>query len=148
MGVKIFGITITAVVAAVTITALIIAGSPATEREHRFDDQRLSDLRQIAAAVDFYYSKTGRLPASLKDLVKPEVARLYYIRSTTDPQTSKSYEYSPIGKSGYKLCANFIYSNIEEIRRNISEDKKAWAHPAGYKCFDLNAPPSKASGNQ
>jgi hypothetical protein len=146
MGVKIFGFIVTLMVAAVTIAGLIIVGSPVKERERRFDEQRIIDLRQIAAAVDLYYSKMGYLPASLNELVKANVARLYYIRSIKDPETSTPYTYNPIGNSRYQLCATFSYTNIETsaARRSLYIENRGWEHPAGYHCFDLLSPPTKA----
>lgn len=142
MGIKIFGFFVTLMVAVVTIAALITVGLPGTERGRRFDEQRVSDLRQIAAAVDLYYSKNGHLPTSLNDLVKPEVARLYYIRSIVDPETSQPYDFLTKNKSEYQLCAKFNYSNIEKLS---TQDKKVWEHSEGYKCFDLLSPPSKTN---
>lgn len=152
MGVKIYGIIVTLLVASATIAGLIIIGSPLTERERRFDDQRVNDLQQISSAIDLFYTKTGHLPRSLNELVKPEVARLYNLSSTIDPKTSITYEYSTTTESSYKLCANFTQANTETsgtqrrtLLRNHYPDNNAWEHPAGHKCIELFAPPLKAN---
>ena len=152
MVVKFFGLIVTLMVAAVIITGLVITGSPLTERERRFDEQRASNLQEISAAVDLFYSRTGHLPTALNELTKPDVARLYYIRSLTDPETSSPYEYSITGKSTYKLCATFTHANNEkssenkpQIKRFSNPDEKVWEHPAGKKCFDLLSPPPKTN---
>lgn len=140
MGVKFFGSIVVIMVVTVIIVGLIIAGSPAEERARRFDDEREYDLQQISAAVDLYVSKTGRLPSSLNDLVKPEVARLYNIPSITDPETSAPYEYSTTSNTAYQLCAKFSRATKETIYPN----NRAWEHPAGNKCFELLSSPPKS----
>jgi type II secretory pathway pseudopilin PulG len=153
MGIKIFGTLVVLMVTTVIIAGLIIAGSPATERAHRFDDQRVSDLQQISSAVDLYVSKTGRLPSSLNELTNPEVARLYNLNSTTDPETFTPYEYSTTSKTTYKLCAKFTFANIEKPSTNTRglithsyNYSKAWGHSAGKKCFDLLSTPPLENG--
>jgi hypothetical protein len=155
MGVKFFGVIVTLMVTTVIIIGLIITGSPLKERERRFDEQRTSNLQEISAAVDHFYSRTGHLPTTLNELTKPDVARLYYIRSLTDPESSTPYEYSITGKSTYKLCATFTHANNEkssenklQIQRFSYPDQKVWEHPAGKKCFDLLSPPPKPEGKK
>lgn len=150
MGSKIFAIIVTLMVAAVTITGLIILGSPLTERERRFDNQRVSDLRSISSAVDLYFTRTGHLPTTIDDLLKPDIARLYDIASTTDPETSAPYEYSVMSKTTYKLCATFTHADNTkptEMSRDLSgyfyRNNRAWEHPAGHKCFDILTPQPK-----
>lgn len=147
MGSKIFAIMVTLMVAVVTITGLIILGSPLTERERRFDNQRVSDLRSISSSIDLYFTRTGHLPTTINDLLKPDIARLYDVAAITDPETSTPYEYAVTGKSSYKLCATFTRAdNIKssQMTRDMSgysyQNNRAWEHPAGHKCFDLLAP--------
>lgn len=150
MGVKFFAIIVTLMVAIVTITGLILIGSPLTERERRFDERRVNNLSEISSAVDQYFIKTGHLPSALNEFLKPEVARLYYIGSITDPETSIPYEYSITGKSSYKLCATFTLANDKkssattlQSKRFSTRENNVWEHPAGKKCFDLLTPPIK-----
>ncbi len=149
-GAKLFGGAAVLMVAAAIVAGLFIAGAPSTQREMRFDDQRVSDLQQIASAVDLHTANTGTLPASLDELVRQETARLYYVRSITDPETGAAYEYTATGPMSYSLCATFTQSSEElpkGVNRPVMMDPYAqvWEHPAGYHCFDLVAPP-KAVG--
>lgn len=150
MGVKFFALVVTLMVTLVTITGLILIGSPLTERERRFDERRVNNLSEISSAVDQYFSKTDHLPTSLNEFLKPEVARLYYIGSITDPQTSTPYEYSITGKSSYRLCATFnLANNKTSSASNLqtsTRENNVWEHPAGKKCFDLISPPSNQRG--
>jgi len=144
MGAKLVAIIVTLMVAAVTFTGLFILGSPLSERERRFDNQRVNDLRALSSAVDAYFTRTGHLPAALDDLAKPDIARLYNIGATNDPETSIPYEYAVIGKASYKLCATFTHADnlkSSSVRRDISDyayqSNKAWEHAAGHQCFNL-----------
>jgi hypothetical protein len=134
----------------VIVIGLMIVGSPISERERRFDAQRVGHLRDISSAVDLYYKRTGKLPSSLNDLLKPEIARLYYINSIKDPESSKTYEYVVTGKSTYRLCAVFTQASKNWDQKNKSyaprysyDDDRAWEHPVGKKCFDLLLQPDK-----
>lgn len=146
-GAKLFAVIVCVMVASATVAGLFIAGSPGTERERRFDDQRVSDLQQIASAVDMHAANTGKLPSSLDDLVKPENARLYYVRAITDPETSAPYEYVVTGDSSYQLCATFTHSSDDTSGKNMARPvmmdpyAKIWEHPIGAHCFALVAPP-------
>jgi hypothetical protein len=135
-GIKLFAIIVLLMVGAVIITTLLMVGSPLTVRERRFDDQRLSDLKGIASAIDQYVVNTGRLPFSLDQLTKPEAVRLYYLRSITDPVTLKPYLYTPSEGNAFKLCASFTHASDEKPDATPLTDKM-WIHPAGSKCFDL-----------
>ncbi|MDQ2995078.1 MAG: hypothetical protein M3R00_09115 [Pseudomonadota bacterium] len=138
MGAKFFGSIATAMVIAVIIAGLILAGSPAKERERRFDTQRVNDIAQIASAIDMYISKNDQLPASLVELTKPEVARLYSINSIKDPKTAVEYQYATTGKTSYQLCATFEQPSVAKSRAMYG-DNRGWEHPVGYKCFKLEA---------
>jgi len=150
VSIKIFGTLVTLMVITVIVIGLMIVGSPISERERRFDAQRVSHLREISSAVDLYYKRTGQLPKSLNDLLKPEIARLYYINSIKDPESAKIYEYVVTGKSNYRLCAVFTQASKRWDQKNNAytprysyDDDRAWEHPIGKKCFDLLSQPDK-----
>lgn len=151
MRIKFFVIVVVLMVAAVTLTGLILAGSPLAVRERRFDQQRVNDLRAISVVVDEYYARTGHLPATLDDLSKPKVVRFYYLPSIVDPQTLQPYEYAVSGKSGYRLCATFAQATKQQGADSANEmmdfaypEKRGWEHSAGRACFELLAPPKKS----
>ena len=90
------------VVAAVAF-GLVLLGPPAQERERRIDDRRVADLHGIAAATDLYWTRHGRLPASLDDLVAEPGLRI----STRDPTSSEMYGYRALDDGRYEVCATF-----------------------------------------
>ena len=78
---QVFAGAISVAVAVAVIGGLIVAGSPQAERMRRADQQRLSDLQQISYAVDLYWNRQDKLPATLQDLTtSPDV----YIQSVRD----------------------------------------------------------------
>jgi len=92
-----------AAVAAAVALGIGFLGSPAEERERRVDDRRLADLHEITAAADLYWTRHGRLPASLDDLAAEPGLNI----STRDPTSSEMYEYRALDDGRYEVCATF-----------------------------------------
>ena len=147
---KAFGLFVSILVATVVIIGLMLVGSPLKERQRRFDAQRVQELSQISSAIDQFVEKNGTLPATLTALTNPEVARYYSVSSLQDPETAKPYHYAITGKSSYQLCATFaLASTVKNFAWQKNPYDRAWEHPAGNKCFNLNSeqkhPASKPS---
>lgn len=142
-GVKALAVAVTLMVVAVVAIALWIAGSPATERGRRLDNQRLSDLQNITYAIDGYYSRNASLPASLDDLTGKGPGHEYGVGRTTDPVTEAPYEYIVNDATKYQLCATFdVASNVEDKEMYPTAPYTTgpeWTHPAGYHCFTVDA---------
>ena len=155
----VLGASATAVVAAVGV-GLVLLGNPAQERERRIDDRRVGDLHGIAAAANLYWTRHGRLPASLDDLVAEPGPRV----STHDPTSSEMYGYRVLDDGGYEVCATFVAESggpaggTPVIQRSCQachvpgsplatgvDDPVAahlglrdlWAHSAGRQCFQM-----------
>ncbi len=127
------GLAITVVLAAV-VGALILLGSPTEERMRRLDDRRVDDLQRLERAVNLYWTRHGRLPASLTELSEePGVdVRL------RDPETGDPYEYRVLPETDtYELCAEFQRDSAERSRLN--EEIDFWLHGSGRHCFQLEA---------
>lgn len=105
-GLQAFVVGVVALVGAVVVVGLFVAGSPAKERSRQLDEQRVNELQQIANAVDTTYDRTLTLPASL-DEVKASAKDYYYVQSVVDPKTGAQYEYRVTGATTYELCATF-----------------------------------------
>ncbi|MGH9161703.1 MAG: hypothetical protein ACRD2X_17190 [Vicinamibacteraceae bacterium] len=114
------------------VIGLIVLDSPTAERQQRLDRKRVEDLRRIAAAADLYWTRRGRVPASLAALAREPGPSL----ALTDPDTARPYRYSVRGRSTYELCAHFEASSGDEV---LGENGAFWAHGAETKCFRLDA---------
>jgi hypothetical protein len=151
-----------AAVAVAVVLGIGFLGSPAQERERRVDDRRLADLHAITAAADLYWTRHGRLPASLDDLAAEPGLGI----STRDPTTSEMYEYRALDDGRYEVCATFAAESgpptesASIIQRSCQgchgqgssaaagigdpvaahlELRDLWAHGSGRQCFRMQA---------
>lgn len=117
------------IVAAVAVVAgLILAGSPAEERDRRVDALRLAALQQLASVISVYYEESGALPAQLAALVDGRNLQ----ELPKDPVSGEVYEYQPEPDDSYALCARFDDASEE------GEVAEFWMHEAGHSCFRLS----------
>jgi hypothetical protein len=115
------------------ITAGLFAlGSPADERNRRVDQRRVVDLQRVAAAIDLYWTRYDRLPASVRELGGEPGIQI----NTADPETRAPYDYVPTDSATYEVCANFVNESGE---MSSNRRKNVWAHGAGRQCFQLEA---------
>jgi hypothetical protein len=64
---------------------LYLVGPPADARARRVDAHRENDLQRLRLAADLYWSRHGRLPASLDELDLEAGTRIY----SRDPETGE-----------------------------------------------------------
>jgi hypothetical protein len=104
-----------------------LVGPPAAERARRMDMRRESDLQRLRLAADLYWTRNGRLPATLDDLAKEAGTQIY----SQDPESGQRYSYSVKSGDIYELCAEFVVE---------SEDRGGfWSHPRGQHCYTITA---------
>ena len=141
----IFSVAMSVVVLFAVVWGVALVGSPGTARLHRFDQQRLSDLRTIFREIqrlcrdrDIKDKLKRALPKTLDELAA--LARSERIR-LTDPETGQPYGFSLKDKTTCELCATF------SLKRN-SDVRVFWNHPSGKHCFTIDAldPPLTSSG--
>jgi hypothetical protein len=149
-GFRIFVSIVVSMVATAVVVGLYLAGSPGEERERRFDEERVNGLQQIASAVDYYYQRNGKLPASLIELIRLSATGEYYLTSVNDPKSGEQYGYSPVSGTQYELCATFDReSQQDELQRYPKPiyapepypvlGARSWVHGAGRHCFTITA---------
>ena len=113
---------------------LYLVGSPAKQRQVRFDERRISDLQNISYAVNLYWQNSNNLPENLQLLLNSD---FYYINSLSDPKTQELYEYRILEERKYELCANFetesSFSRERSVPVPISQEK--WDYKIGRNCF-------------
>ena len=104
-----------------------LVGPPAEERARRLDQRRETDLQRLRLAADLYWTRNGRLPASLDQLSEEAGTNIY----SRDPETGESYRYTVKASDIYELCAGFARDS--EARGDF------WSHAAGPRCFQITA---------
>ena len=124
---QVVGTAVTVAVTIAVITGIYLLGSPLEERARRLDDRRVQDLSGIAQAVDLYWTRESRMPASLDQLRSVTGAGI----TVADPSTGALYEYRQLDDGKYELCASFE----GESRDSNRLDNGFWTHRAGRQCF-------------
>jgi len=129
---------ITAVVALGTIIlGFVFVGSPAAQRQVRFDEQRVMNLADIQNEIINYYSLKRVVPPTLGDLNNS----ISGFTVPTDPKTKAAYEYNIKSDLEFELCATFEteFSNNQEVVvmpiYSNSPYGQNWNHGLGRVCF-------------
>ncbi|RPI53206.1 MAG: hypothetical protein EHM55_14460 [Acidobacteria bacterium] len=104
-----------------------LIGPPAEERVRRLDTRREADLQRLRLAIDLYWTRNGRLPASLDELHTEAGTNIY----ARDPQSEQPYAYTAKGGDTYELCAEF--GRESEMRGDF------WSHGTGRQCYAITA---------
>lgn len=126
-----------AVVIATVVAAMLLMGSPESQRESRLDRKREQDMERIATAINTRARAGKPLPASLEILSSEPGLRL----AVSDPQTGVSYAYTITGSDRYRLCAVFTTDTGDKSRQGwVDQD---WLHGAGRHCFERKVDPRK-----
>jgi hypothetical protein len=129
---QVAGTVVTVAVTAAIVAGIVLLGSPAEERARRLDERRVQDLSGIAGAVDVYWTRNMRLPASLEALHTETGANI----TIADPATGTTYAFRPLEGDTYELCAVFEGESRDSDR---GIDAGFWSHRAGRQCFDRAA---------
>ncbi len=122
------------------VLGFAVLGSPFTQRQYKYDQQKVSDLQNLNSQIQSYYSVNSKLPENL-DQIK-EMA--YYV-SFNDTQTGTPYEYSKVSATSYSLCAVFNKDSKEanDSRAYPYYGEVNWTHPAGKHCFTQKINPER-----
>ena len=123
------------VIAALTAT-MVVVGSPLQARKRHADEQRSDDLSNIVRMVRAYYTSHNKLPTTLK-----ECESYGYPRSLTDAETGTPYEYRPVAKDRFEICAVFETDTLKQPQRGYYGDwsEEVYHHSKGRVCFTLPA---------
>lgn len=115
--------------------ALTLTGSPGSQRETRLDEQRVSDLSDIALNIDMYWELNEKLPADFGDMPGPT----YFLNRVDDPETGLDYEYRVLEAPRYELCAVFSSDTTGSVPKDRGSSNRRWDHQEGRNCFELVA---------
>lgn len=137
-------------VAALFVLASIVFGfmtfgSPRTQRDMRFDNQREANISDIQWQVLNYWQTNEKLPADLSMLTDDFSG--YGV--PVDPETGAAYEYSVTGPLSFELCATFAHASTAGYPAERPMPVDSWGgygdlqHEAGRTCFERTIDPVK-----
>jgi len=123
-----------------------VMGSPYTQKEKRYDAERVSHLQTIQYQIVFYWQAKQKLPVSLEDIKDPISGFVLPV----DPSNKSQYDYVVKDKLSFQLCATFSnetpsgtaiegYSSPDYAYKNGMNEN--WKHSAGKVCFDRTVDP-------
>lgn len=131
------------------VSGFFIIGSPAHQRDLRFDRERVNDLQTIQNGVVSYWQAKRALPEALANLQDPLVG--FVVEG--DPETDAPYGYRARGPLTFELCAAFALPTEENPRAFGSEasvvgpgvfgEPISWHHAAGEQCFERTIDPER-----
>lgn len=142
---KILATALSVVALASIVAGFFIIGTPATQRNRRFDEQRVSDLQSIQNQITNHWTQKGSLPttlANINDSISGFITPL-------DPETKAQYEYHVTGANTFELCADFKTvgpaSSLNGQRTLVyspnSPYSQSWSHKDEHTCFSRNIDP-------
>lgn len=142
---KILATALSVVTLASIVAGFFIIGTPSTQRNRRFDEQRVSDLQSIQNQITYHWTQKGSLPANLAGLND----NISGFVAPSDPETKAQYEYRVTGTGTFELCADFKTvgpaSNLNSPRTLAYSPNdpysQSWSHKAGHTCFDRSIDP-------
>jgi hypothetical protein len=129
-------------VLAMVVAGFFVIGSPAEQRQLKYDQVRVDDLANIQAEIVEYAVEESMVPESLTELEGRPGFEL-----PMDPETEEAYTYNKTGDMTYELCAMFGQESDEDqyfgrphvfigdggIYEEVFND---WTHSGGYYCFE------------
>jgi len=121
-------LSIAAVVAAV-VAGLLFIGSPSGQRALRFDERRVTDLRELSNAVKYRWTRRHEFTARAEDAIDGQILS----RLPLDPESKRPYGYRVTGERTFEVCATFS-------RRSLEEAGDFWFHDAGNRCYSFELP--------
>lgn len=142
---KLLAIILIAVVLASIIWGFFIIGTPKDQRNRRFDEQRVQNLRDIQYQVLDYWQKKNTLPKDLNALTD----NISGFKASVDPETQNQYEYKIVSNLTFELCANFTTDSKDSVDQNGSDMMPIynmgwgdnWEHRAEKTCFERTIDP-------
>ncbi len=114
------------------IVGFLQIGSPAGQRTVSEDARRLFDLSSLAQAVHGKWLTRGDREFTVPATIPDASIGVAGDARTTDPVSGRSYGYTPLGATAYRLCATFSLPSPADV-------PAPWRHKAGNHCFTVDA---------
>jgi hypothetical protein len=131
---RVTAIVIVGGVSVAVAAGLKVLGPPGEERARKLDVQRVSDLQQLASALDSYRTRHGHLP----DSAETAAGEFNVVMVARDPDTNQPYGYRVLDSDRYELCADFQRASQPDRH---SPAVGFWSHGPGRQCFTRNLRP-------
>jgi len=136
---KILAWTLSFVILSSVIASFFIIGTPAVQRERRFDEQRVENLQTLQSQIINYWTQKEVLPQNLGAL-EDSISGFIVPK---DPDSDSPYGYNVIDSLSFELCATFKTSSDDfgptsKRARTISpydSFQQNWSHQAERTCF-------------
>lgn len=138
------GVIVVIVIASIVIGVLLI-GTPADQRNRRFDDTRIQSLQNLQSQIVNYWiqkkvlpERLGQLEDSISGFVVP-----------VDPESKQAFDYKVANPLSFELCAGFK-TNSQDFLPDASGVKMTspydsfqqnWDHRAEKTCFTRTIDP-------
>ena len=126
------------------VLGFMVIGSPASQRERRYDNQRITDLQNIQWQIVNYWQRKEVLPNSLSEISDS----LSGFVAPVDPATKSSYVYRKTGNLSFELCATFDEGTMgarSSARYPMTYPAgpmgENWEHTQGVQCFPRTIDP-------
>lgn len=144
---KILAIGTSVIILTSIFAGFFIVGTPAKQRERKFDEERISDLQNIQGEVVNFWSQKNALPINQEELEDD----ISWFTIPKDPKTGESYEYKVVDSLTFELCATFTTStkdfynseSAKYINRDPFSSKQSWEHEAEKTCFTRTIDPER-----
>lgn len=139
------------VVLASIIAGFFIIGTPAEQRQRRFDEQRVTNLQILQDQIINYWVRKEALPQNLSELEDSISGFVVPV----DPESDLVYEYIVIDTLSFELCATFKTST-EDFGSTSQGSKyfypydsfqQRWKHEAERTCFTRTVEPELYKDN-
>lgn len=134
------------IVLASIVSGFFIVGSPAVQRQRRFDDRRISDLQTLQNEIVNYWQQKEKLPEKLSDLNNS----ISGFVPPNDPETNGAYQYKVALPLTFELCADFKTVSSQAGQGRTMEQpapyyaepyQQNWSHGLGEVCFSRTIDP-------
>src|SRR3989339_722710 len=104
-----------AVVLVVFVFSWFSVDSPAATRSKKIDQEVINDLYEVNSAVMNYYTLNEKMPDNLEVLINnSEGTYKLSTQAAQQPSNGQYYSYQVTAEDEYKICADFLTSNLDE----------------------------------
>ncbi|RJQ34147.1 hypothetical protein C4566_02360, partial [Candidatus Parcubacteria bacterium] len=124
------------VIAIVFVASWFFVQSPQETRKVKIDQEIIEDFYQINSAVIDYYTINDKMPSDLDVLLNNPDGFKLSVEVVQHSSSGKYYDYQVTADDEYKICADFVTSNIgDNAERYYYYGSGDYNHDSGYQCF-------------